>query len=138
MNPLFNWQYVLAVVVAVAASSFSDWYFMGVLFHDKYLVYPEVWRRPQGGRGENLAVAWAQLLSVFTCATFIHIASASGQLGWWPALRLAFGVWLMVPMPLLVTNALFIKIHPLNTLASLLGWLAKLLICAVCVRLFLG
>lgn len=135
---MLSWQYIVAVVVAVFASSLSDWYFMGVLWHDKYLAHPEVWRRPAGGKGENLAVAWAQLLSILTCGLFIHVAAASGQLAWWPAVRLACGIWLMVPVPLLITNALFIKIHPLNTLASLLGWLAKLLICAIAARLFLG
>jgi hypothetical protein len=32
MDPL---RYVTALVVASVAASFSDWYFMGVLFHDK-------------------------------------------------------------------------------------------------------
>ena len=127
-----------AVAVAVVIGSFSDWYFMGILFHDKYLAHPEIWRNPQGGKGENLAVAWATLLSILTCALFIHIAAAAGQLDWWPAMRLAFGIWLLAPVPLIVTNGLFIKIHPLNTLAALLGWLVKLLICAVCAHLFLG
>lgn len=133
-----GWSFYEAVIAAVVVSSFSDWYFMGVLFHDKYLAHPEVWRRPQGGKGENLAVIWSQLLSIVTCFMFIHIAAASGQLAWWPALRLALGLWLLAPMPLIVTNALFIKFHHLNTFANLLGWLVKLAICAVSAHLFLG
>jgi len=135
---MFGWHYFAAVAVALMVSSITDWYFTGVLWHEKYLAHPEIWRRPRGGKGEHLAVAWAQLLSVLTCAMFIHMASASGQIAWWPALRLAFGVWILAPVPLLVTNALFIKLHPLNVLASLFGWLVKLLICAVCAQLFLG
>jgi hypothetical protein len=131
------WFYA-AIAVAVVASSLSDWYFMGVLFHDKYRAHPEIWRNPQGGKGENLAIALSTLLSVVTCFMFIHIAEASGQLDWWPAFRLALGLWLLAPLPLLVTNALFIKFHPLNTLAALLGWLVKFCICAVSAHLFLG
>ena len=81
MGGIWFW---VALVVALIASSFTDWYFMGVLWHDKYLAHPEVWRRPQGGKGESLAVAWAQLLSILTCGLFIHIAAASGQVAWCP------------------------------------------------------
>jgi len=37
----------------------------------------------------------------------------------------------MVPVPLLITNALFIKIQPLTVLSHALGWLAKLAIAAI-------
>lgn len=50
---------------------------------------------------------------------------------------LTVGVWLAVPLPLLVTNGLFIRIHPLNTLANALGWLARLLVCALSTWIFL-
>jgi hypothetical protein len=77
-------------------------------------------------------------LGVVTCAVFIWLAADLGILGWGPLLELASGMWLLGPVPLIVTNGFFIKIHPLNTLAMCLGWLAKLLITAVCARLFLG
>jgi hypothetical protein len=34
----------LAIVVAGFVATFTDWLFMGVLFHDRYMRYPEVWR----------------------------------------------------------------------------------------------
>jgi hypothetical protein len=39
----------------------------------------------------------------------------------------------MVPLPLLITNALFIKLHPLTVVAHALGWLVKLLVAAAAV-----
>lgn len=47
------------------------------------------------------------------------------------ALAFALLVWLMVPVPLVITNALFMKIHPLIVVSHSLGWLAKLAIAAV-------
>jgi hypothetical protein len=131
-------HYLLALVAAVIATSLTDWYFMGVLFHDRYLVYPDTWRHSGGGKGESLAVAWSTLLSVVTCAVFIWLSAALGALAWGPVLKLAVGIWLLGPVPIFVTNGFFIKIHPLNTLAMCLGWLAKLSITAVCAHLFLG
>ena len=130
-------RYFIALIAASVAMSFSDWYFMGVLFHDKYLAHPEVWRRPQGGKGENLAVAWSTLLGVATAAVFLYLAAWLGLGGSVGSLSLAFGIWLLAPLPLIVTNALFIKIHPLNTLAMALGWLMRLLICALAAWLIL-
>jgi hypothetical protein len=37
-------HYALAVVVSGVMCSFTDWLFMGLLFHEKYKQHPEVWR----------------------------------------------------------------------------------------------
>jgi hypothetical protein len=37
-------------------------------------------------------------------------------------------MWIIAPLPLMITNALFIKLHPLNVVANSLGWLVKLLL----------
>ena len=125
MSPLW---YGAAVAAASIAVSFSDWYFMGVLFHDRYLAHPEVWRHTGDKKSESLAVAWSTLLGVFTVAAFLWLADWLGLAGSAGALGLAFGIWLVAPLPLIITNGFFIKIHPLNTLAMCLGWLARLFI----------
>lgn len=130
--------FIVAVVVAIVVTSLTDWFFGGVLFHGKYKTYPEIWRNTGGGKGESLAVTWSVLLGVLTCVIFIYLAVRLDALSWGRALGLAFGIWLLAPLPLLITNALFIKIHPLNTLSNVTGWLAKLLICAISAHLFLG
>jgi hypothetical protein len=38
-----NWtRFLLAVVVSGLGASVTDWLFMGVLFHNKYLETPEI------------------------------------------------------------------------------------------------
>ena len=129
--------YAVAVAVATLAGSFTDWYFMGVLFHDRYLAYPDTWRHSQGGKGERLAILVSTLFGLLTSAVFIGLAAMLGAADDARVFTLAVGVWLAVPLPLLVTNGLFIKIHPLNTLANALGWLARLLVCALSAWIFL-
>jgi hypothetical protein len=44
-----NWtRFLLAVVVSGLGASVTDWLFMGVLFHNKYLETPEIWRAKPG------------------------------------------------------------------------------------------
>jgi len=130
--------FLAAAVVSIILTSLSDWLFGGILFHTKYRTYPEIWRNPGGGKGENQAVTWSVLLGVLSCVVFIYLTVWLNALSWERALGLAVGVWLLAPLPLLVTNALFIKLHPLNTLSNALGWLVKLLICAIVTHLFWG
>ena len=131
------WHYVLALAVASVATSFSDWYFMGVLFHDKYLVYPEVWRHSGDKRGESLAIAWSTLTGVLSAGAFLWLATSLGVAADVRVFYLAGGLWLAGPVPLLLTQAAFIKIHFLNTVAALLGWLARFALFAITARLIL-
>ena len=123
-------HYLSAIAIAGVTSSFTDWFFGGILFHDKYLAYPEVWRQA-AGRSETPAVAWSIVLGFLTAAAFMAISVILGVHGYWSLLTLAGLSWLMVPVPLLITNALFIKLHPLIVLSHSLGWLAKLAVAAV-------
>ncbi|HVC29426.1 MAG TPA: DUF1761 domain-containing protein [Gammaproteobacteria bacterium] len=129
--------FLAAVISAAVLSSLSDWFFGGILFHKRYRAHPEIWRITEGKR-ESLAIAWSTLLGVLTCAVFIYLAARLNTLSWMQVLGLALGIWLLAPLPMLITNGLFIKIHPLNTLSNAFGWLVKLLICAVATHLFLG
>lgn len=131
------WHYVLALAVASVATSFSDWYFMGVLFHDRYLVYPEVWRHSGDQRGESLAIAWSTLTGVLSAGAFLWLAVRLGVATDVRVFFLAGGIWLAGPVPLLLTQAAFIKIHFLNTVAVLLGWLVRFALFAATARLIL-
>lgn len=134
-----NWmRFALISVTAGTAASLTDWLFMGVLWHDKYLAHPEVWRRQPGeAAGEDKAVLWACLLSYPTLAAFIF-ACARLHLYHAAALKLALVVWFAAPLPLLIGDALFIKLHPKITAAHALGWLAKLLVAAFAAGWFLA
>jgi Protein of unknown function (DUF1761) len=125
----------LAMLGAAVATSLADWLFFGVLFHEKYKAFPEVWRRPEGGQGEGKAVGLSALVGLLTPVSFVSFVAWSGTTDAAHSFVLAAAIWLMVPLPLLVTSYFFIKTHPLVTLAHSLGWLVKLLLCAVAVTL---
>ena len=53
------------------------------------------------------------------------------------ALRLAVAVWGIGPLPLILTNAAFMKLHRVFVASCVVGWLIKLTIVAVAVGWFL-
>ena len=119
----------LALVAAVILASLVDWLFGGVLFHDRYMVFPEVWRNPRGGGGESRAVGMSAAVAVLTPIVFVLLCRRLGLRGgetYW----LAVAIWLVAPLPLLVTQHLFVRIDPLVTASHATGWLVKLLVCA--------
>jgi len=133
-----SWKHFLAaVIVAGVVTSLTDWVFGGILFHDKYSAHPQIWRQGPN-RGEAPAVAWSIVLGFLTSAAFMSVCIVFALHGYRASLELAGLCWLMVPVPLLVTNALFIKLHPLIVVSHSLGWLAKLSVAAVVAGFLLG
>ena len=129
----------LAVLISGFLASFTDWFFGGYLFHKQYMAHPEIWRNKPGDKaGENRAILWSVILGFVTCAAFIYACIVFGIHGYAAALCLAVFVWVIAPVPLLITNALFIKMHPLNVVSNSLGWLAKLILAALAVGWFLA
>ena len=122
-------RFLLTLLAAGVATSITDWLFFGVLFHDKANVYPEVWRPRQGGEGSK--VAWSTLVTLFTCPMFIHACDHFDLTTLHYKFAFAMGIWLIACLPMLVTDAIWIKLHPLVTVAYSLGWLAKLLVLAL-------
>jgi Protein of unknown function (DUF1761) len=120
---------VLALAGAGLAVSVVDWFFFGVLFHEKYSAFPEVWRRPRGGAGEGRAIALSAVASLLTPVVFVYLQARTGST-LTHALGLAVAVWLMAPVPMLVGQYLFMKLHPLVTTGHAVGWLAKLVVSA--------
>jgi hypothetical protein len=127
-----NWtRFLLAVVVSGLGASITDWLFMGVLFHKKYLETPEVWRaKPEQSEVTNIVASTA--IGLVSCAAFIYLCYWTGALSVHNAsLRMAVLVWLVAPLPLILTNVLWIKIHPLLGLSHSLGWLARFVVTAL-------
>jgi hypothetical protein len=127
-----DWKhFLLAVLVAGIAACCADWLFAGVLFHKKYLAYPEVWR-PGLLQGRDAGpIAWSTFLGLVSVAAFMAACGKFEIQGYGATLGFASLVWLMVPVPLIITNALFMKIHPLIVVSHSLGWLAKLVLAAL-------
>jgi hypothetical protein len=128
--------FALATLAGGILSSLTDWLFMGDLLYKRNNQYPEIWRYP-GGKGESKAIACSSPFPFLTCAVFalasheFHVHSLGA------GLRMAFEIWLIGPLPLVLTNALFMKVQPMIALAHSLGWLVKLGVAAIAAIVFL-
>lgn len=131
-----NWtRFALTVVGAGILTSLTDWFFAGDWIHRRY-TYAEIWRHP-GGKGEEQAIARSSPLPFVTCAAFAYLAVRLGLHSVSDTLNMAVAVWLIGPLPLILTNAAFIKLHRVFVVSLTIGWLVKLAIIAIAVSLFL-
>ena len=128
---------LLAIVIANVVVFLTDWYFFGVLWHDKYLAFPEVWRRPQGAP-EGTAVAVSALVGTLTPTVFVILCALLILVRPGQVALVGAAVFLMTAVPLLAWNYVFMKVHPLTFLGQLLGWLVRLGLSAAVVVLLLG
>ena len=128
-----NWARLVAITVgAGVVSSLTDWFFEGDWIHRRYS-YPEIWR--QGVEGK--AIALTSPLPFLTCGVFAYVAARLGLHSVSSALKLAVAVWVIGPLPLILTNAAFMKLHRVFVVSYSIGWLTKLVIAAVAVGWFL-
>jgi hypothetical protein len=124
-------RFLLAVVVSGLGASITDWLFMGVLFHNKYLETPETWRG-KPAQPEAASIVASSVIGLVSCAAFIYLCYWTGALTVHNAsLRMAFLAWLVAPLPLIFTNALWIKMNPLLAVSHSLGWLARFVVSAL-------
>ena len=119
---------IWAALIGALLGSLADWLFAGILFHGRYQVHPEVWR--EGAGGERHRIVLAQALALVTSGAFVLLAWKLHQSDYKGTLKLAAMIWLIGPLPLLLANALFIKIDYLVTASHAAGWLVKLLLIA--------
>jgi len=133
--PSLSLAMVEAIVAGAILGSLADWLFAGILFHDRYQTYPEVWRT---GAGEAKRIIAAQALALLTSAAFVALAVCVGRTSLAGAAKLALAIWLIGPLPMFLVNHMFIKIDPRVTASHAIGWLAKLLLIAAAVGLLLG
>ena len=124
-----NWmRFVLAVLVSGVLASFTDWLFMGLLFHKKYLETPEIWRL-KTGESETSKIVASSIIGLVSCAAFIYLCVWTGALNVPRAeLRMAAIAWLAAPVPVILSNVVWIKMDPLIGLSHSLGWLARFVI----------
>jgi hypothetical protein len=127
-----NWLRPAAIIFGAGIlSSLTDWFFAGDWIHRRF-TYPEVWRKD-----ESRAVALTSPLPFLTCAAFALLAAWLRIHEIPTALKLAFAVWVIGPLPLILTNAAFIKLHRVFVACYIAGWLVKLMLVALAVGLFL-
>jgi hypothetical protein len=116
------------VVLASLAASVTDWLFMGAMFHDRYLLYPEVWR---GSLGEGTKIMDSELIGILSCVGFVAVAAMLRLRTMGALLAAAILIWLATAVPMLVQDGIWMKIDPLVLGAHSLGWLARFLITAL-------
>ena len=127
---------LLGVFASGCVFSLTDWVFAGILFHDKYNAHPEIWRLAPG-KSEVSSVAWSVALGFLTSTAFMAACVVFSIRGYQASFEFAGLCWLMIPVPLLITNALFVKLHPLVVFSHSMGWLAKLCVAALAAALIL-
>ena len=121
-----NWtRFLLAVVLSGFATTFTDWLFMGVLFHKKYLATPEIWRiKP--GQSDTRSIVLSSLLGVLSCGAFLYLCVWSGIiLSHRTTLHASLLVWVAAAVPIIFSNIVWIKMDPLLGVSHSLGWLAR-------------
>jgi hypothetical protein len=122
-----NWtRFVLVVIGAGIVTSLTDWFFAGDWLHRRF-TYPEIWR--QGA--ESRAIALTSPLPFVTCGVFTYVAARLGLHSVAGAVKLAVAVWVIGPLPLILTNAAFMKLHRVFVASYASGWLVKLAIVAI-------
>jgi hypothetical protein len=117
-------RFVLAVLACGLVTSFTDWLFMGVLFHGKYLETPEIWRN-KPGQSETRRIVASSLAGTLSCAAFIFLCMWTGALTVRSELHMAELVWIAGAVPIIFSNIVWTKMHPLLGVSHSLGWLAR-------------
>lgn len=127
------WPRLVAIVIGAGiVTSLTDWFFAGDWIHRRFS-YPEVWRKG----AESKAIALTSPFPFLTCGVFAFLAARLGIQSVEAALKLAVAVWVIGPLPLILTNAAFIKLHRVFVVSYATGWLVKLIVVAIAVGLFL-
>jgi len=128
-----NWiRLVLIALGAGIVTSMTDWIFAGDWLHRRF-TYPEVWR--QGS--ESRAIALTSPLPFLTCLAFVYVTARIGLNSILGASKLAIAVWVIGPLPLILTNAAFMKLHRVFVTSYAIGWLVKLVVVAIAAGWFL-
>jgi len=128
-----NWMLLALVTIGTGiVTSLTDWFFAGDWLHRRW-TYPEIWLQDV----EAKAIALTSPLPFLTCGVFSYITARLGIHSVGGAIKLAIAVWLIGRLPLILTNAAFMKLHRVFVASYSIGWLLKLTIVAVTVGWFL-
>ena len=99
-----------------------------MLFHDRYLIYPEVWR---GALNESSKIMISQAIAVLSCLGFVLICAflVPRRPGAW--LGAAVLICLAATVPMLFQYGIWMKLDPLVLASHGAGWLVRFLITAL-------
>ena len=127
-----TWKLLAAIVIAGTLATFTDWLFMGVLYHGRYLKYPEVWwPGVREKAGDKRAIFLSCAVGYLTAAGVVELCALAGASSITNALLVAFLVWLAGPLVIVVTNGFWIKTDPAITIMHAIGYLARTIIAGI-------
>jgi len=127
-----HWMRLALITLgAGVVASLTDWFFAGDWIHRRYS-YPEVWRKG----AESKAIALTSPLPFLTCGVFALVSARLG-LTVVGASQLAVAIWVIGPLPMILTNAAFMKLHRVFVVSYAIGWLVKLELAALAAGWFL-
>ena len=133
-----NWIHVLVTfLVSAFIASFTDWYFFGVLFHDRYMKTPGIWKKYKDKKDEMRSIWISEAVMSVSLLVFVLVCAHTGWTTFSSSIQAALVFWIMIPLPLLVTNAIYIPMDRRIVMSHSLGWLARLLVTACCLSLLL-
>jgi Protein of unknown function (DUF1761) len=127
-------RYAIALIAATVGISFSDWLFFGVIFHDRYMKTPELWRPTP----ESKKIAGSMAVSVIGTAAFFVLADVFGAHSLSRSMILAVLVWAAASLPQTVTNTLYLKYAPELGFSQTIGWLARFVLAAAAYSFIVG
>jgi len=120
---------IAAIAVAGTLGTFTDWLFMGILFHEAYNKYPEVWWPGiREGRDNQRGIIAASVLGYMMTAGVVLLCVVAKVHTIVGGLEVAFLAWLAGPLVPIVVNGFFIKLDPKITFAHTTGYLARLVL----------
>jgi hypothetical protein len=123
-----NWVHLASVAtVAGVLTTYTDWVLAGDWVQKRFGSL-EIWRK----RG-ILSVLLSSILPFITCLGFALLAWKLHLVGQKNCLKFALAIWVIGPLPLIISNGIFLKISRVVVALSALSWLVKLVIIAVAV-----
>jgi len=127
-----NWILIAAILVAGTLGTMTDWLFMGVLFHDRYLKYPEVWWPGiRDKAGDKRAIILSCIVSYLTAAGVVVLCAYTNANTITGGLITAALVWLAGSLVVTLSNSFWVKTDAMITVMHSFGHLARTLIAGV-------
>jgi hypothetical protein len=126
-----TWKIIAAIVASGIISSFTDWFFMGVLFHDRYQKYPEVWWPRSGQAAERGAIMSSTALGFVTAAAVALLCEYAGVASITGGLIVGALAGAAGPLVITITNGMWVKIDPAVTFAHTTGYIVRFLIAGI-------
>jgi hypothetical protein len=125
-----SWIIVAAVFVAGTLASFTDWFFMGMLFHDRYQVFPETWW-PRDKSTETMPILYSTALGYITPAAVMWLCALAGVDSVMSGIKIGFIAWLAGSFVQVATTHIWVRIDLKVSIAHALGYLARFLIAGI-------